>query len=592
MSCGLAVSLAVTPWILAAEGGGIVLRDVTPQTGITFKHTDGSSGAQYLVEAVSAGLVLFDYDGDGWIDIYLLNGAPLKGYRATAPPRNALYRNLGGWRFVDVTDEAGVGDQGFGLGATAGDFDNDGDLDLYLNNYGPNVLYRNNGDGTFTDVTNQAGVANGFKVGAGTCFLDADADGDLDLYVSNYIRFSYETHVRRSVGGYPWYPSPRDFPPEPDTFYRNNGDRTFTDVSIESGVAAHAGTGMGMTCADADNDGDTDVFVCNDVKGNFFFENDGTGRFKEVALMAGVGYNLYGDENGSMGVDCGDYNNDGWLDFFMTDYAMELPVLYKNMGGGFFMDVTQQARAGQGLFPYVNWGAGLVDFDNDGDRDLFVACGHLQDHVDFVDDSTSYRVRNVLLMNTGDGRFVNVSPVAGDGMLVRQSSRGAGFDDLDNDGDIDVVVLNSRSRPTVLRNDSPPGNHWVEIELEGVKANRDGVGARVEVAASDLTQIAEVHSGRGYQSHYGMRLHFGLGRRRSVDRVLVRWIGGGVDVAEGLEADRLWRILEGRGATTRPVTAALHRTGWEGPEGRQRGEATRGATEPIDPDSTPEGATP
>ena len=328
-----------------------------------------------------------------------------------------------------------MGDTGFGLGVAAADYDNDGDLDLYVNNYGPNVLYRNNGDGTFSDVTDKAGVGCGDKVGAGASFLDIENDGDLDLYVANYVKFTYENHQIIWEKGFPTYISPRGYQPEPDVLYRNNGDGTFTDASQESGIGQHAGTGMGMVCGDYDNDGDTDIFVLNDVAANFFFVNDGTGKFEEAGLQTGTAYNGNGDETGSMGVDCGDYDNDGWLDLMMTTYQNELPVLYRNLGNGTFEDVTVAANAGDGAYPYVNWGVGLVDFDNDGDKDLFLANGHLQDNVDLYDDSTAYEVRNILLMNQGDGRFVNVSDRCGDGLLPALSSRGAAFDDLDGDGD-------------------------------------------------------------------------------------------------------------------------------------------------------------
>ena len=529
----------------------IKLEDATRETGITFVHTDGGSGRRYIVETVTAGLALFDYDGDADVDVYFLNGSRLQGNDADGPPpTNALYRNEGGWRFTDVTDEAGVGDTGYGLGVAVGDYDNDGDPDVYVNNYGPNVLYRNNGNGTFTDVTAAAGVGDGDKAGAGACFLDMDADGDLDLYVANYLKFSCELHVPRTLMGFPAYPAPYSYTPEPDTLYRNNGDGTFSDVSTESGVNAHKGTGMGMVCADFDRDADTDVFVLNDVAGNFLFRNDGTGKFEEVGLEAGVAYNFHGKDLGSMGVDCGDYDNDGWLDFFMTSYQEELPVLYRNLGDGSFEDVTVQNGAGTGALPHINWGTGFVDFDNDGDRDLFIACGHLQDNIDLYDDTTSFRVRNILLMNTGNGKFVNVSDRCGDGMSVKLSSRGAGFDDLDGDGDVDVVILNSRREPTILRNGTVNDNHWIRIRLRGVDGNRDGVGANVKVVAGDLAQVDEVHSGRGYQSHWGGRLHFGLGGRDRIDRIEVRWIGGGVDVLENVKADQTLTITEGSTRTT------------------------------------------
>jgi len=522
----------------------IVLRDVTKKTGIAFRHTDGGSGQHYIMETVSAGLALFDYDNDGDIDIYFLNGAPLRGSSFDTPPTNALYRNDGGWKFTDVTKEAGVGDRGYGLGVAVGDYDNDGDSDIYLNNYGPNILYRNNGDGTFEDFTEQTGVGNGSKVGAGACFLDSDKDGDLDLYVSNYLDFSYDKHVPIMRRGIPVYATPRYFSPLPDSLYRNNGDGTFTDISENSGVGQHAGWGMGIVSADYDGDGDTDVFIGNDVAENFLFRNDGTGKFDEVGLLAGCAYDLHGDQHGSMGVDCGDYDNDGLLDFYVTSYELQLATLYRNLGEGMFEDVTMLTGAGAGTLPHVTWGNSFVDFDNDGDRDIFVACGHLQDNVEQYDDTKMYLARNILLMNTGNGKFVDISDKAGDGMNVRLSSRGAGFDDLDNDGDIDVVILNSRREPTILRNDSPSKGHWLQILLTGVRTNRDGIGARVKVISGDLTLIDEVHSGRGYQSHYGMRLHFGLGNRDKVDRVEVHWIGGGIDVIKDVPADQLVAVTE------------------------------------------------
>ena len=526
--------------------GPVELREVTRQTGISFRHTDGSSGRRFIVEPMSAGLALFDYDGDGRTDVYFLNGSALPGSRYDVPPTNALWRNEGNWRFTDVTGRAGVGDKGFGLGVTVGDYDNDGDSDLYLNNFGPNVLYRNNGDGTFTDVTETAGVANGNLVGAGTCFLDMDADGDLDLYVANYLEFDFEMNVDRTVDGMPSYPSPRDYVAVPDSLFLNNGDGTFTDVSLQRGVATCAGTGMGMVCADYDNDGDTDVFVLNDVAANFFFINDGRGYFEESAMVVGSGYNAFGDENGSMGVDCGDYDNDGLLDFIMTSYQAESPVLYRNVGDGLLEDVTSLTGAGASCVPYVNWGTGFADFDNDGDRDIFIANGHTEDNIDLRDNSTAYRAPNVVLINTGGGNYIDVSSRAGDGLLPLRASRGTAFDDLDNDGDVDVVILNSRQEPTILRNESKNQNHWIQIRTRGVHANRDGVGARVTVVAGDLVQIAEVHSGRGYQSHWGSRLHFGLGMRDRVDRIEVRWLGGGEDVFRNLPVDRLAIVTEGR----------------------------------------------
>jgi hypothetical protein len=537
----------ISTWTCAY--GAITLHDVTKDTGITFTHTDGSSGRHYIVESVSCGLALFDYDKDGDVDIYFLNGAPLKGTKVRTPPKNALYRNDGNFKFTDVTDKAKVGDTGFGLGVAVGDYDNDGDLDIYVNNYGPNVLYRNNGDGTFTDMTAKAGVANGHKVGASAHFLDMDKDGDLDLFVANYLNFTYDNHLMRTSKGIGKYAGPMDFPPMPNDLFRNNADGTFTDVSIESGVAEHKGWGMGGVCADYDNDGDTDVYIVNDVFANFLFENDGKGKFEEVALITGLAYDLHGDDQGSMGVACADYDNDGRLDFYQTCYAKELATLYRNLGDNAFEDVTMVTGAGERTFAYVTWGTGLVDFDNDGDRDIFVACGHLEDNVELYDTTATTTAQNILLMNAGDGKFVDVSDQSGDGMKVKLRSRGAAFDDLDNDGDVDVVILNARREPTILRNDSRNSNHWIQISLQGTKTNRDGIGARVKVVAGDLVQIDEVHSGRSYQSHYGMRLYFGLGKHKLVDRIEVRWIGGGTDVFEKIPADRLVILAEGGSKT-------------------------------------------
>jgi hypothetical protein len=537
----------------------IQLHDVTAQTGITFVHTDGSSGRRYIVETVCCGLALLDYDRDGDEDIYFLNGAALPGMKVTVPPRNSLYRNDGNWKFTDVTERAGVGDTGYGLGVCAGDYDNDGDLDLYLNNFGPNVLYRNNGNGTFTDVTQRAGVAAGNQVGAGACFLDMDKDGDLDLYVSNYIAFSYEKHHISHMSGFPAYVGPMNYPATADVLYRNNGNGTFTDVSAASGVGDHLGTGMGMICADYDDDGDTDIVVGNDLAANFVFQNDGTGKFTEVGLLAGLAYDLQGTVHGTMAVECADWDDDGQLDFYTTSYQRQLATLYRNIGDGTFEDATRRTGAGTGTYPLVTWGTALLDLDNDGDRDIFIACGHLIDNVDRFDSTTSYHARNIVLMNTGNGKFVNVSDRCGDGLAPKHSSRGAVFGDLDNDGDIDVVILNSRRQATILRNDSPGGNHWIDVRLRGTQTNCDGVGARVEVTAGGLTQIDEVHSGRSYQSDYGKRLHFGLGSRRIVQQIKVRWIGGGVDVARNVGVDQVVTIVEGRG-----LAAATTQTGKRG----------------------------
>ena len=537
--------LLCAPLLQGAElPAPIQLRDVTRQTGIHFVHTDGSSGRRYIVESVASGLALLDYNGDGKMDIYFLNGRPLPG--SSAPPaRNALYRNDGNWKFTDVTEQTGVGGTGYALGVCVGDYNNDGFPDIYVSNFGPNVLYRNNGDGTFTDVTKAAGVAIGEKVGAGACFLDMDGDGDLDLFVANYVDFTFARHQPRFVNGHPAYAGPMVYGPVLSTLFRNNGDGTFTDVTRESGIGAHPGTGMGVIGADYDDDGDTDIIVGNDALANFVWKNDGKGHFQEAGLISGLAYDRNGIGLGTMGVECGDYDNDGRLDFYMTSYMKQWAVLYRNLGRGQFEDVTHLTGAGAGTFNQVTWGIGLVDFDNDGDRDIYLACGHLQDTVELWDDTTQYEARNILLENNGKGRFTDISGRAGDGLTVKRSSRAAAFDDLDNDGKIDVVVLNARREPTILRNESPNRNHWLGVRLRGTRSNRDGVGARIQVVSGDLTQVDEVHSGRGYQSSYGMVPHFGLGQRTKADRIEVRWVGGGSNVVENVSADRVIEIVEG-----------------------------------------------
>jgi len=558
------------------SAGSIRFQDVTDRTGIAFIHTDGSSGQRYIVETVSTGVATFDYDGDGLVDIYFPNGAPLPPLAADSKPRHALYRNLGNWRFEDVTGQAGTLCAGYGLGAVVADFDHDGTADLYVSNFGPKVLFRNRGDGTFADVTAMAGVADGHRLGAGCVFLDADGDGNLDLFAGNYVKFTYQTHVVLSKAGFPEYAGPRQYPPDRQTLFRSNGDGTFRDASEESGIAQYAGKGMGVVCADFDRDGDTDIFLLNDVFGNHCFRNDGRGRFEEVALLNGFKYSGEGMPLGSMGVDCGDYDNDGWLDFFQTSYQGELPVLFRNLGGGLLEDVTVRAGAGQGSLNNVKWGCGLVDFDNDGRRDLFLALGHLQDLIDQYDRTTSYKARNVLLHNVGEGRFVEISAAAGLSELAPHSARGVCFEDFDDDGDIDVVILNSRERPTLLRNlyyEQGGTNHYLRVWLRGTTTNRDGVGARVQVTAGDLVLVDEVHSGRGYQSHWGSCLHFGLGSRDRVDRIEVHWVGGQHEVFAGGPADRRLTLVEGAGMGRSPLVGG---GGFRYGYGRSPGEAPGG----------------
>lgn len=536
---------AAIPTLDAADS--ITFEDITHKTGITFKHTDGASGQYYLIEAMASGLALFDYNNDGLIDIFFLNGCALKGAHDEKPPYPALYRNEGDGTFTDVTENAGLARVSFGLGVTVGDYDNDGNLDLYINNFGSNILYHNNGDGTFTDVTARTGTADSpTHTGSGACFLDIDGDGNLDLFSSHYIAFSYAAHKLEKVGDYGVYPAPHMYPSDTNVLYRNNGDGTFSDVSVASGISAYVGSGMGAICCDYDHDGATDIFVANDSDQNFLFKNDGHGKFEQVGLTSGIAYDLFGKANGNMGMEMADYDNDGNLDLFITSFAMESVMLFRNLGHGMFEDVTRLTAAGAGTLPKVKWGEGFVDFDNDGFKDLFVACGNLQVNIEKYDDRYTYLQKHTILKNNGHGKFVNVSDRAGDALQVPHTGRGTGFDDLDNDGRVDAVILNSRSTPTVLRNTTADAGHWLQVHLRGTKTNRDGIGATVKVISGELVLIDEVHSGRNYQSHSGMRLYFGLGDHKTVDRVEVKWIGGGTDTYSKVPIDTLVHLVEGR----------------------------------------------
>lgn len=553
VTCCLA-GLILSSGFLAPARARMRFVEVTDGSGVTFSHTSGASGKYHIAETVTAGLALFDYDQDGDVDLYFLNGAFHDSKPSGAVPRNALYRNDGQWRFVDVTETAGVGDSGFGLGVAVGDYDNDGDPDLYLNNYGPNVLYRNNGNGSFTDVTRRAKLDEDTQMGAGANFLDVDKDGDLDLYVSHYVRCLKERKTPVQRGGHPAYlgPAVAIYSNTQDTLYRNNGDGTFTDISESAGISACTGAGMGTICGDYDGDGDTDIVVANDMTGNHLFLNDGTGRFEEYGLFAAMAYDHHGEAQASMGLELGDVDNDGWLDLYLTSYQTQWAALYRNLGDGNFDDITLQSGAGAGSLPKVTWGVGLVDFDNDGDRDIFVACGHLQPHIAAYDSTTSYRQHNILYENQGSCRFSAITRSAGPGLGVKRVSRGAGFDDLDNDGDVDIVILNSCDQATLLRNDTPSPGHWLQVSLRGKHSNRDGVGAQVRVFAQGLALLDEVHSGRSYQSHFGTRLYFGLGQAKQIDHIEVAWMGGTKETYRPIQVDRHVLLVEGETVPRQP----------------------------------------
>lgn len=535
-----------------AARSNIRIVEATEASGVSFVHSNGASGAHYIVETVVGGLALFDYNGDDLIDVYLLNDSALPGNDQEPPLSHALYRNNGNWTFTDVTADAGLTEASYGMGVAVADYDNDGALDVYVNNFGGNILYHNNGDGTFDRRTQAAGVTRGDTVGAGASFLDIDGDSDLDLYVAAYVDFNFANHIVKMIGAHQFHPGPADYRPVADTLYLNNGDGTFSDISHASGIADAAGYSMGLVAADVDDDRDVDVFVCNDGTANFLFVNDGKGQFTEQAIAMGAAFNAQGKAHSNMGVDWGDYDNDGLLDLITTSYQSEMPILFKNLGDGFFEDATRRARIDNAIYPHVKWGVGMVDFDNDADRDLFFASGHFMDHIAAIDDRTHVKTANFLLANRGNGQFANIGPEAGSGLAVLESSRGAGFDDLDNDGDVDIVILNVNAAPSLQRNESTSVGHWCQLNLVGTRTNRDGVGARVRVVTEAHTQTADRLSGRGYQSDYGHRLHFGLGSARQIKHVEVRWLGGDTERFVNVPIDRIVSLREGAGEPVSP----------------------------------------
>jgi hypothetical protein len=551
--------LAVTLVSWARAQPEVHFIDATAQARIDFRHVNGATGKRHFIETMGPGCAFVDYDNDGKLDIYLVNGHDLEA--ANRPPAtNALYRNRGDGTFTEVTQAAGVGDPGYGMGVTAGDYDNDGDLDLHVTNYGPNVLYRNNGDGTFTDVSQAAGVGDD-RWGVGCAFLDYDNDGNLDLYVANYVDFSLEhpkqttsyylPKGQRTVAQVTGYPHPDNFNGVADVLYHNNGDGTFTGVTHQAGVS-NPGKGMGMACGDYDSDGDQDIYVANDLTPNFLYRNNGDGTFADVGLVAGVAYNEDGKTESSMGVDFGDYDRDGNLDLLVTNFQEEGTAVYHNEGNGLFSDESVACGLRTATWSSVGWGGGFLDFDNDGELDVFVATGHVLDNVELFDARTTYAQRNFLFRNNGPGSngrvtFADVSAKAGAGLAVQKPSRGAAFGDYDDDGDVDILVANCNEAPTLLRNDGGNTGHWLRVRTEGVASNRSGIGARVTVVAGDLVQIREVKSGSSLYSQNDLRVSFGLGSRSKVDRIEVRWPSGTVDsVAEG-PANQSLTIKEGTG---------------------------------------------
>jgi len=505
--------------------------DSAPAAGIdvVIRSGESSSKKDYLVEAMTGGVCLVDYNNDGLLDIYLVNGSTLENYQKNthSDSKDTLYRNNGNRTFTDVTVQAGVGDRGWGMGCAAGDFNNDGWIDLYVTNFGPNVLYRNNGDGTFTDISKRSGTAH-TAWSTGCAWGDFDKDGFLDLYVANYVEFDTLNPPVSGSGIYCVYLGlsvmcgPRGLKAARGVLYRNNGDETFTNITDNSGIGREKQYSLGVCAADYDNDGDLDIAVANDSTPNFLFRNKGNGTFEEVALRAGVAYNEDGRSQACMGIDFGDYDNDGWLDLFVTNFSEDTNTLYHNEGNGLFSDATAQAGHGDS-YPYMKWGTKFFDFDNDGFKDIFVANGHLYPEIEKYFTHVSYRQRDLLYRNLGNSRFLNVSSELN---YPKHAGRGAAFGDLDNDGRVDIVVSNLDEKPNVLFNRHPSSNNWILVQLTGTKSNRSAIGARVELETEGGVQIGEVSAGNSYLSSGDFRLHFGLGKSKEIKKLTVRWPSG------------------------------------------------------------------
>jgi hypothetical protein len=539
--------LAMLPGAYAFNGT-VRFVDITAQSGITFKHIS-SPEKKYIVESMSGGVALFDYDNDGYTDIYFVNSLTMDLLKSPTKPQSELYHNNGNGTFANVTPKSGLGDVGWGMGVCVGDYNNDGWDDVYVTCLGPDHLFKNNGNGTFTDVTKGAGVSDP-RWSTGAAFVDYDNDGYLDLFVSNYVDFDVNNLPSNErpclYRGIEVQCGPRGLRGAGDTLYHNNGDGTFSDVSVKAGVADPNGYyGLGVVCSDFDGDGWVDIFVANDATPNFLYHNNGNGTFKDIGFISGTAVNENGSEQACMGVAVGDYDHDGKFDIFATNFSQEYNVLYRGTGLNLFTDVSH--AAGFVNQPYVSWGTKFFDYDNDGWVDLFVANGHVYPQVDKANLDSGYRQRKFLHKNNRNGTFSEVAAQSGDSLMEKRVSRGVAFGDIDNDGDVDIVINDLDGAPSLLRNDGGNASNSVLIRTIGDRSNRDGIGARVKVVSGDLTQIDEVRSGASYISHNDLRLHFGLDKRTKIDLIEIRWPSGTIDKIEAAGVNKLLVVKEGKG---------------------------------------------
>ncbi len=543
------------------DGAPIVFVDDTKKSGLgKFNHVSGTPEKKFILEAPGSGVAIIDYDNDGWPDIYLLNGSTFDALRGKqAPPRAALFHNNHDGTFTDVTDKAGVANERWGFGVAVGDFDNDGWPDLYVTNYGKNRLYHNNHDGTFTDVAEKAGVALG-GWSSGATFGDYDGDGKLDLYVTGYVKFDIDNPPIPGTAatqysfcqyrGKPVMCGPRGLPGERNHLFHNNGDGTFTEVSEKAGVANEKGYyGFGVAFADVNDDGKLDLVVANDSVPNYVFINKGGGTFEDMSYPSGFALKDDGREQASMGLGIGDYQNSGHLSLYVTTFSDDYFALYKNEGDANFTDVSFLAGVAAVTIPFLGWGTGFLDYDNDGWKDIFAANGHVYPGVDQNDWGMTYAQRPLLFRNLDGNRFQVVPAATNSGLAVVVSARGAAFGDLFNDGKIDVVLNNIDGPPTLLRNVVNNGNNWVDLKLVGgPKGPRDAIGAKAFLTANGVTQRNDVISGGSYCSSNDLRLHFGLGKTKRVEKLEIRWPDGIRENVTLSGINAIFTIVEGQGA--------------------------------------------
>ena len=529
------------------------LEDVTDKAGIHFQHVS-SPEKKYIVESMSGGVLLIDYDRDGWPDIYFTNAPTIDMMKKHQRARGALYHNNHDGTFTDVTDKAGIATPcALANGGAVGDYNNDGWPDLYITCLGGNVLYRNNGDGTFTDVTGKAGVADG-RNSMGAAFGDYDNDGFVDLMVTNYVSFHLDKLP--GFGGIPTCKyrgvdvqcGPRGLPGDGDALFHNNGDGTFTDASKSAGVDDPNGYyGLGVTWADFNNTGKQDIFINNDATPNYLYKNEGNGKFTEVGLESGTAVSQDGAEQACMGLAIGDYLHKGYPSIFITNFSDEYDTLYRNDGNWDFEDVSYKSGEALPSMPYVKWGNAFIDVDNDGWLDLFAVTGHVYPQAANLPATAGYLQPKLLQLNQKDGTFCDASTQAGQALMERRVSRGVAVGDLFNDGQMDIVVEDLDGKPMILRNRGLTGNHWVSFELSGTKSNRLAIGARLRIVAGGMTQTEQIHSGGSYLSQHDLRVHFGLGTSTKIESVEIHWPSGAVDVLKELGADQFYSVLEGKG---------------------------------------------